>query len=165
MNWLITPAYAAICNNVLPIGVGCNPDAAGTTLGNIISAIVGFALVAGTIAALIFFIVGALRWIISSGDKNKLQAAQEEITHAIIGLIILAAAWAIFILVSQFLTFGTAEPGGGFTLPIPKLEEQSNSCISQALGTCIINTKSCSDLSGYESAPGSFSEGICCRHK
>ncbi len=115
---LISPAYAqGIVNNALPqLGTGEGE----TIFGNLITGLISLAIVVGVIAALIFLILGAIRWITSSGDKNQLQQAQQTITSAVIGLIILAAVFAIMVVVSTFLGLGTSGPGG-INLPIPKL--------------------------------------------
>jgi hypothetical protein len=57
------------------------------------------------IGALIFFfmlIVGAIKWISSSGDKQALESARGTITSALIGIIILFATFAIIRLIEHF---------------------------------------------------------------
>jgi len=119
---LLTPAaYAQITNPVLPTGVGSGGiGAGGTIVGNIISALTGLFLVGGTIAALLFLLLGAFRWITSSGDKTKLQTAQDQITNAIIGLVVMAAAWAIMMLVGQFTGIGVFG-ANGWNINLPGL--------------------------------------------
>lgn len=54
------------------------------------------------IGAVIFFfmlIIGAIRWITSGGDKAGLEGAKNQITHALIGLVILLSFFAIINLV------------------------------------------------------------------
>jgi len=78
-----------------------------TTLGNvtitsIISALVIFVLI---VAALVFFfmlVIGGIRYITSGGDKGQTEAARGQITAALIGLVIVFAAWAIINLVNIF---------------------------------------------------------------
>ncbi len=41
------------------------------------------------------FLIGAFRWITSGGDKGNVEAAKEHLTHAVIGLAILVAAYVI----------------------------------------------------------------------
>lgn len=86
-----------------------------TLLGNLISAVVGMFLIFGSIFALFHLLFGAFRWISASGDKTALQNAQERITQAITGLIIMAAIWALMFLVTQFL--GIEFPN----IPLPSL--------------------------------------------
>ena len=53
------------------------------------------ALVAAVLLALGFFIYGGLRWIMSVGDKKKLEEAQKTLQYAIIGLLIVLLAFFI----------------------------------------------------------------------
>lgn len=72
------------------------------TFAGIISALVRFAVV---IAAIIFFfmlVIGGIRWIASGGDKGQTEAARSQITAALIGLVIVFAAWAIVQLIGVF---------------------------------------------------------------
>lgn len=57
------------------------------------------------IGVLIFFftlIMGAIQWISSGGDKQSLEAARGKISNALIGLVILFAAFAIIKLIERF---------------------------------------------------------------
>jgi hypothetical protein len=62
-------------------------------------------------ALLVFFylILGAFRWITSGGDKGKTQTAQSTIVAAVVGIIILAASYAILIIVLNFLGYASLE--------------------------------------------------------
>ncbi|HCS79202.1 TPA: hypothetical protein DIV55_05700 [Patescibacteria group bacterium] len=114
-------AHAQICNPVLEPLIGCGgTTAGGTIVGNIISALVGLFLVGGTITTFLFLLLGGFRWITSSGDKQKLQTAQDQITNAIIGLIIMTAAWAIMMLVGQFTGIGIFG-ANGWNINLPGL--------------------------------------------
>ncbi|AKM81011.1 MAG: hypothetical protein UT13_C0001G0047 [Candidatus Pacebacteria bacterium GW2011_GWF2_38_9] len=71
----------------------------GLFFGNIMSAVM-------TLAAVLvfgFLIWGAIEWITSAGDSGKLEKARSRIGNAVIGLIILAAVTAIFLLLEGFL--------------------------------------------------------------
>jgi hypothetical protein len=90
-----------------------------------ISGIIQWAIVAIlTVAAIIFFfmlILGGIRWIMSGGDKANTEAARNQITAALIGLIIIFAAWAILALLNTIfginllgdLTFGSITGSSG----------------------------------------------------
>ena len=120
--FLLAPmAHAQICNPVLSPLIGCGGSAAGGTIvGSIISALTGLFLIGGTIATLLFLLLGGFRWITSSGDKQKLQTAQDQITNAIVGLIIMTAAWAIMMLVGQFTGIGVFG-ANGWNINLPGL--------------------------------------------
>lgn len=73
------------------------------SIGKLISALVGTLLIIAALLAFFFLILGGIQWITSGGDKAGMEAARNKITHAIVGLIIVGAAWAIMILVQSFL--------------------------------------------------------------
>jgi ABC-type multidrug transport system fused ATPase/permease subunit len=57
------------------------------------------------VAAVLFFfllVLGGIRWITSGGDKGQTEAARNQITAALVGLVIVFAAWAIVQLVETF---------------------------------------------------------------
>ena len=54
------------------------------------------------VAALVFFfmlVIGGIKWILSGGDKGQTEAARNQITAALVGLVIVFAAWAIMQLI------------------------------------------------------------------
>lgn len=84
------------------------------TISGIIFAFVNLLLV---IAALIFFfmlVIGGIQWIVSGGDKAATEGARGRITAALIGLVIVFAAWAIINLIEAF--FGVTI----LTLEVPR---------------------------------------------
>ena len=110
---------------MLQVGIG-NPVVSGLIgktqaqapgiLGKFFSSLIGVLLVLGTIWAFFQLLLGAFNWISSSGDKAKLEAAQQKIIQAIIGLGLIFAAWAIFAALLKFLGIG-----GVSGLKLPKL--------------------------------------------
>jgi hypothetical protein len=87
-------------------------------VGVLISAAVGMLMILAALLAFFFLILGGIQWITSGGDKAGMEAARNKITHAIVGLIIVGAAWAIMTLVQNFL--GVSIIGGSsFTFPTP----------------------------------------------
>ncbi|RJR15714.1 hypothetical protein C4579_01395, partial [Candidatus Microgenomates bacterium] len=105
---IVSPAYAQITNPVLPGTLGSGGQAAGgTAIGSLFGAILPMFIIVGALATFIFLILGALQWITSGGDKQGLENARNRITNAVVGLIILAAVWAIMIVISAFLGLGT----------------------------------------------------------
>ncbi len=86
-------------------------------LGSLISALVGALLVVAALLAFFFLILGGIQWITSGGDKTGMEAARNKITHAIVGLVIVGAAWAIMLLIQNFL--GITIIGGAMNLPTP----------------------------------------------
>jgi len=86
-------------------------------IGKLISALVGVLLILSALIAFFYLILGGISWITSGGDKAAMETARNKITHAIVGLIIVGAAWAVMILVQNFL--GVQIIGGVLNFPTP----------------------------------------------
>lgn len=71
-------------------------------------------IVIGVIASLLFLLWGGLRWILSGGDKGKVDAARSTIVAAIVGLVIVILAYVI---INTVLTIVTGSGLSGFNLP------------------------------------------------
>ena len=89
-----------------------------TDVGMLISAIVGTLLILAALMAFLYLIMGGIQWIISGGDKTHMEEARNKITHAIVGLIIVGAAWAVMMLVQNFLGINVIG-SQGINLPKP----------------------------------------------
>lgn len=87
-----------------------------TNLGTLISALIGTMLIIAALLAFFFLILGGIQWITSGGDKTGMEAARNKITHAIVGLVIVGASWAIMMLVQGFLGLNVIG-GSGVQLP------------------------------------------------
>jgi len=99
---IIKPVYAQISD----IDSQVTGFFAYTNVGDLISAFVTAAIVIGALATLLYFILGGINWITSGGDTQKVESAQKHLTNALIGLVILVAAYAIFTVVKAFLGIG-----------------------------------------------------------
>ena len=86
-----------------------------TEIGSYVSNIVSLILIVATLAAFIFLVYGGLQWIMSGPDKTKLEEAKPRLTNAFIGLTIVAASWAIFLLLNYFFGLGLAGNSGSST--------------------------------------------------
>lgn len=94
----------------------CGLQASGT--GNVIRNAIVAVLVIATLICLFFLIRGGISWILSGGDKGKVDASRQMIIAAIVGLIITFLAYFILSLVLGLF-------GIGFTnLTIPSLTTQ-----------------------------------------
>lgn len=106
---LVTKAMAASGSFSVNIGdetksrVAIN-DSLGSFVSRSFSAVI---LVAG-LATFMYLVYAGLQWIMSGGDKGKLEDARSKITNGIIGLAIVASAWAIYLLIDYFFGIGIA---------------------------------------------------------
>jgi hypothetical protein len=81
----------------------------------VIQRILTLVLIVAVVIALFFLIWGGIRWIMSGGDKGKVETARSTIIGAIVGLIIALLAFFIINVVLQLLGVGSVT--GGITLP------------------------------------------------
>ncbi len=80
--------------DLTPKGTGLT-QLSGITITGLISTAITLILI---VAGLIFFfmlIIGGVKWILSGGDKAQTESARNQITAALIGLVVVFAAWAI----------------------------------------------------------------------
>jgi len=79
-------------------------------LQDIISRVIAVMTIAGGIWFIFQFIVGAYGWITSGGNKESLKNAQDRIVHAITGLVILVAAYALISIFGSLLGLPILNP-------------------------------------------------------
>ena len=114
---LIKSAYAATINTGGPIE-GPGPFGTGITdagsisskTGQLISTLVGSITVIGGLAFVVFFFLGALKWISAGGDKGKVSEAQSQMTNGVIGLVAITAAYFIIGIVGGVLGLDILNP-------------------------------------------------------
>ena len=68
----------------------------------IVERILNIAIRLAGIAAFVMLIVGGFQYLTAGGDPKKTQAASSTITYAILGLIIVIAAWFILLFIEKF---------------------------------------------------------------
>ncbi|HTK03148.1 MAG TPA: hypothetical protein VL401_00015 [Alphaproteobacteria bacterium] len=83
-------------------GLGKFESLGNLTLPRIISGLIRTTLVAAAIIFFFMLVIGGIRWIASGGDKGQTEAARNQITAALVGLVIVFAAWAIAALINTF---------------------------------------------------------------
>lgn len=91
-----------------------------------IGRLIGFGVRMITIVAgfvlLIYLLWGGIDWITSSGDKEKLSKAQQKLTNAIIGIILIFVFIGLWGLITgDILGIIKRETDGSWTIPFPTL--------------------------------------------
>jgi hypothetical protein len=79
-------------------------------LGCYVSNIVALALMVAGVAAFVYLVWGGISWITAGSDQAKVDEARSRLTNAVLGLGIVAAAWAVFSALDYF--FGLNLVGG-----------------------------------------------------
>ena len=72
-----------------------------TDLGNLIRNILAVLFFVAGLAAFIFLIIGGIQYITAGGDPKAAASARDRITGAIVGLIIVVAAFAIVLILER----------------------------------------------------------------
>lgn len=104
---------------IVPKGMGIEvnpaavPKAEGIVETIIVNVITIFSAIGG-LGVVIYFVWGAVDWILSGGDKEKVANARKKMTHAIIGLVLLSLSYVIINIVGQIVGFN---PLGGLQIP------------------------------------------------
>lgn len=89
----------------IPIDQELSSLGANFDLGAIVSNGVQAAIIIAGLAVFGMLIWGGYDWLMSGGDKTRVEAARNRITNALVGLAIIGASYAIFTLIDSF--FGT----------------------------------------------------------
>jgi len=73
------------------------------TLPTLIRGAISLVMIIAALASFGYLIWGGITWITSGGDKGKVEEARMRISAALVGLVIVAAAWAIMLMIQHFL--------------------------------------------------------------
>ncbi|MFS8158905.1 MAG: hypothetical protein ACMG6E_01585 [Candidatus Roizmanbacteria bacterium] len=89
------------------------------TLSAVLTFLIRFFFVIAGLAALLYLLWGSLDWVMSGGDKDKVDKARQKIMAALIGVIVIVATlsivWALEqVVFQQAICFGLSCP---LTLP------------------------------------------------
>jgi hypothetical protein len=89
-------AQGQIINPVLSgtLGTGGNAGS-GANVATLLATFIRVMVIIGGLGFVLYFVIGAVNWISSGGDKGKLESAKHEIINALTGLVILLALVAV----------------------------------------------------------------------
>lgn len=79
-------------------------------LGGLIQNVLAIVLFIAGLLAFVYLIIGGLQWITSGGDMKAAASARDKITSALVGMIIIVAAFAITLVLEK--VFGICVIGG-----------------------------------------------------
>lgn len=85
----------SIRNPLAPNLSPVNEWEAGLLLGKVLSTLISTLIIIAAVAFFFYFLIGAIKWIMSSGDKAQVEAARGQITNALIGFVIVLSLFAI----------------------------------------------------------------------
>jgi hypothetical protein len=84
-------------------------------VADFVTAIIRLIIIIAFVVAFIFLLIGGIRWIIAGGETKAVEGARNMVTGALVGLIIVLAAFAIIRLVEFF--FSISIISGPISLP------------------------------------------------
>lgn len=96
------------------------PSQGYTDLGAFVGNVLNLAFALAVLLVLVMLVWGAFEWIASGGDKDTVGKARGRIVNALIGMAVLAVAFALAKVAGQFLGF----PDITSTIPIPTPPKQ-----------------------------------------
>lgn len=70
-------------------------------LGDLISSGIQIALLGAGLMVLLMIVWGGIQYVTSGGDKELAEAAQKRITAALVGLVIIVAAYAVAVILEK----------------------------------------------------------------
>ena len=98
MNLLSANDVINLQQGIGKIGEGANQ----LSIGGMVSGFLSLIMIVAGLAFFFILVVGGVKWILSGGDKAHTESARNQITAALVGLVIVFSAWAIAKLIDTF---------------------------------------------------------------
>jgi len=114
----LTKVLLAADDNTTIINKINAPGMGWTNLASVITSLVSVLLIISALATFLYLLMGGFMWITSGGDAKKTESAGKQITNALIGLGIVAAAWALMFVIQKF--FNITILGNAISIPQPQ---------------------------------------------
>ena len=157
LTLVAAPALAADtpispCSETGPFAFLCNLSSG--NFGGLIGTFINFLFVVAIIIAVLYFIYGGIKYIMSRGEKEQVEESRNHIVAATVGLIITFLAFFIINIVLGFFT-----PGQNLNnLTLPSIGNCPGQC---AVGTCPANFKATANAANTCPASGSSPQIRC----
>jgi len=113
----VAAASPAFAQGAGTVGFEKPAEAKITDIGKLISSGISLVIIISGLLVFIFLVWGGIEWLTSGGDKGKVEAARNRIVSALVGLAIIAAAWALVRIIAYF--FGVDAGLSTFNVPRP----------------------------------------------
>jgi hypothetical protein len=88
---MVEKLLAVVNATTTPVETGKIPY---TDLGQLIGTFLQVAIIISGLGAFAYLLLGGFQYVTSGGEKAQAEAARDKITYAIIGMVIIAAAYA-----------------------------------------------------------------------
>ncbi len=116
--FVVSDTYAqgiGLDSSKIPGGVKISSNP-GDDLAKVIRNSIDILFAIGAMAFIIMIIWGAVSWILSGGDKEKVSNARKRITTSIVGLVLLSLSFVIIVVLGQILNIEFLQ-SGNFRIP------------------------------------------------
>jgi hypothetical protein len=115
---IISKTYAADLGEIRGLGnfqfennkITINNISVGYWLGELLSRIITTLTIVSGLAFVVYFMLGAFKWITSGGDQNKTEEAKRQLTQAAIGIIVVVVSYFIISIIGSVLGFDLLNP-------------------------------------------------------
>lgn len=101
----VPTAVFAATDETITIGTIVASKGFAMDLGSVLTTVLSFVMGIAALAVFMYLIWGGIQWITSGGEKGKTEEARNKITSAVIGLVVLAASYALLMLLLRILGF------------------------------------------------------------
>lgn len=116
--------FGPLCDQLKQAAQGPGGNASVNDLiGSTISKFINMGFIVAGLLMLFFLMWGALDWILSEGDKERVSKAQKKITNAIIGMILIVLSITIFGVVTGDVLGIFVKTRDGWIMNIPSLTQ------------------------------------------
>jgi hypothetical protein len=116
------PFVTIIGGTIAPIGPGGDWSNPSVALAKFIGFLLQLFIFGSSLVVLAFLLWGAFDWITSGGEKDKIAKAQQKITNAVIGFILIFVLLSIFgVITGDILGVMKKGPHGEWLFVLPTL--------------------------------------------
>lgn len=115
-------SQARLTNPLAPKASPINTTQGVDQFSQFIQTIIGWLFVSGVLVFILFFLINAIKYIASQGDKQSVESARMGILQAVIGIVVLFGLWAVLRLIQQ--VFGVCM----LDIPIPVIGQTVGGC-------------------------------------
>ncbi len=90
-------------NSKVNVDLGSADSFGFNTLGEAVSTIISVVFFVAALAAFFFILWGAVNYVMAGDDSSKTEAARKRITNAVVGLILVALVYVIWLIAAQIV--------------------------------------------------------------
>jgi hypothetical protein len=91
-------------------GTDASGAAAAGNLEKFISNAIGALTLIGGLFFIFYFVMGALNWITSGGEKGKIDKARDQMVQAVMGMVVIVISYALIGVIGTFLGLDLLNP-------------------------------------------------------